>query len=231
MASAVSAGKSDKGKVRKTNEDAFRIYHDEEIGAKGRGFAFAVADGIGSYRAGAQAAWIAVDQLGLYFNLPSSGFQGDKTFEELIFRANEVITNMRTTQKGYYGMGSTLTAVLVDPKFRVGLFYNAGDSMAFLARGGKLVPITTAQKGEGSKSAIANHLGLGPEFQLEKVRVVFQPGDTFLLCSDGLTVLSEQAMLDALSLPSPSDAAQRLIDEAITLSDDNVTAVVVSIAA
>lgn len=229
MANATSAGVSDKGRVKKSNEDAFRIYHDEETAARGRGFVFAVADGIGSYRAGSQAAWIAVDQLGLYFQLPSSSFQGDKTFEELIFRANEVITNIRTTQQGYYGMGCTLTALLADPKFRIGLFYNAGDSMAFLLRGRRLAPVTTPQKGKEGGSTLANHLGLGDRFQLEKVRVAFQPGDAILLCSDGVTAVPEQEIVELLALPSCEDAAKGLVERAKSLSDDNLTAIVVKV--
>lgn len=230
MPRAYAAGKTDIGKTRKSNDDAFRIYDDAEMAAKGRGLVFAVADGIGSYRAGGQAATMAVDQLGLYFQYPDSRFHGSKTLEQLVFKANDVITKLRTQQEGYYGMGCTVTALLTDNEVTRGIIYHAGDSMALLARNGKLVRLTTAQQAEDS--ALTNHLGLGDKFNIEKTGVTLKPGDVVLLCSDGVCgSLTDEEMLAAMTISeNPAACVDSLINESIAKGDDNVTAVVIRIA-
>ncbi len=224
-----AAGGSTEGKVRKTNEDAFRIYYDEPaIMSKGRGFLFAVADGIGSYRAGAQAAWMAVDQLALFFRMPDSQF-GEATLQELVFRANEVITNLRTQQKGYYGMGCTLTLLHVDPDFTQARVFQAGDSMAYLVRDGRIATVTTPHV--SSESELTNHMGLGDKFRLEKVGFPLTPGDSLLLCSDGLSgFVTEDDLLAGLTVSaSPQHCLDHLMVKALEESDDNVTGIVVKV--
>ena len=224
-----AAGGSTEGKVRKTNEDAYRIYYDEPaIIDKGRGFLFAVADGIGSYRAGAQAAWMAVDQLALYFRMPASQFS-DSTLQDLVFRANEVITNLRTQQKGYYGMGCTLTLLHIDPDFTRARVYQAGDSMAYVVRDGRLATITTPHV--SSDSELTNHMGLGDKFRLEKVAFPLKSGDSLLLCSDGLSgfVAEDQLLEGLLVSASPQHCLDHLMVKALEASDDNVTGIVVKV--
>jgi protein phosphatase len=231
MARAIAAGKSDQGRVRKTNDDAFRIYH-EDVASAGRGFLFAVADGIGTYRAGGQAACMAVDQLSLYFRLPKDMFEGQKTFEDLLFKANDAITNLRTQQKGYYGMGSTLTALLVDPRFTLGLLYQVGDSMAYLLRKKRLLPVTAPHKEEGGKG-LSNHLGLGDRLRVDKTRIQLEIGDLVVLCTDGVCGFLQPPEMEKILLdnPEPSKAADALVAAAVQRGDDNCTAVVLRITA
>ncbi|MBM4356030.1 MAG: serine/threonine-protein phosphatase [Deltaproteobacteria bacterium] len=229
MARGLAAGKSDQGRIRKTNDDAFRLYH-EEVADTGRGFLFAVADGIGSYRAGGQAAWMAVDQLSLYFRLPREMFEGQKTLEDLVFKANDAITALRTQQQGYYGMGCTLTALLVDPRFSLGLLYHAGDSMAYLLRRRRLVPITTPHKdGEG----LSNHLGLGDKLRLDRARVQLEIGDAILLCTDGISGFLEPPALEMLMAEhsDPKAAVDAIVAAAVQAGDDNCTAIVLRVTA
>jgi serine/threonine protein phosphatase PrpC len=230
MGLAVAAGRTEKGPVRKTNDDAFRIYCDNDIRVKGRGFLFAVADGIGSYRAGGQAAQIAVDQLGLYFRYPAERFEGPQTVVDLVWRANDVITNLRTGQKEYYGMGCTLTAMLIDPKGERAIVYQVGDSMAYLLRDARLMAVTRPQQAEES-GELANHLGLGKKMEIERVRFGLRPGDTVLLCSDGISgYVGEEAITAALAADrEPQPCLDQLMERALESSQDNVTAVVVKI--
>lgn len=229
MAIAFAAGRTEKGEVRKTNDDAFRVYCDNDTKVKRRGFIFAVADGIGSYRAGGQAAEIAVDQLSLYFRYPADQFKGDKTAEELIFKANSVVTDMRTGQEQYYGMGCTLTVLLTDPQVKMGIVYQVGDSMAYMGRGGRLVPITIAQQADDG--SLANHLGLGGDFKFDRTRFFIAPGDSFLLCSDGMCgCLDNEVMQEGLLLSDdPQTCLDFLFEKALAVSEDNVTAVVVKV--
>ena len=221
------AGRTEKGEVRKRNDDAFRVFCNDEFLAAGRGSLFAVADGIGSYRAGGQAASMAVDQLALYFRYPESDFGGPKTLVDLIWKAYDAITRLRTGQKEYYGMGCTLTALLVDAEGRRAIVYQVGDSMAYLVRGGTLASITTAQQ-EGDTGKLTNHLGLGEKMEIERVRFMLQPGDTIMLCSDGVSgYLSEDEILaDLAGNESPQSCVDALVSKALQKSEDNITVVV-----
>lgn len=224
------AGRTEKGPVRKRNDDAFRVFCDDEFLAAGRGSLHAVADGIGSYRAGGQAASMAVDQLALFFRYPESEFSGPKTLVELIWKANDAITRLRTGQKEYYGMGCTLTALLADPEGRRAIVYQVGDSMAYLVREGSLVTITTPQQ-DGKSGELTNHLGLGEKMGIERVRFVIQPGDTIMLCSDGVSgFLSEEDILAAmLGDEAPEACVDALVTKALEKSEDNITVVVVKV--
>jgi len=228
----MGAGRTEKGEVRKRNDDAFRVFCSEEFLAAGRGSLFAVADGIGSYRAGGQAAAMAVDQMALFFRYPEGEFAGPKTLVELIWKANNAITRLRTGQKEYYGMGCTLTALLVDPEGRRAIVYQVGDSMAYLVRDGTLAPITTPQQ-EGDTGKLTNHLGLGPSMHIQRVRFVLEPGDTIMLCTDGVSgYLSEDDMVAALLVDdAPEPCVDALVTDALTKSEDNITVVVAKVPA
>ncbi len=230
MAKAQVAGRTETGRVRQANEDAFRIYHDsKDLPTQSRGSIFVVADGMGSYRGAAMAASIAVDQVANYYQVPRIEFQANRTLEQFLFRANEVVADMRKSQKDYYGMGTTVCAVLTDPSFRQAFVYYAGDSPVYLFRQGKLLEATHAQVDESG--ALTNHVGLGKGFSLEKVKVVIQPGDQFLLCSDGLSGALEQEFIKE-TLESCQDASaclDVLVDKALETSRDNITAILLSI--
>lgn len=230
MSVPTGAGRTEKGTVRKSNDDAFRVFCSEEFLAHGRGSLFAVADGIGSYRAGGQAASMAVDQMALYFHYPLAQFAGPKTLVDLIWKANDAITRLRTGQKEYYGMGCTLTSLLVDPEGQRAIVYQVGDSMAYLVRNGAISPITTPQQ-EGRSGKLTNHLGLGERMDIERVRFVLQPGDTIMLCTDGVSgYLSTEEMLEALGLSAdPAVCVDALVNAALAKSEDNITVVVAKV--
>ena len=221
------AGRTEKGPVRKRNDDAFRVFCSEDFISHGRGTLYAVADGIGSYRAGGQAAAMAVDQLALYFHYPQAQFAGPKTLVDLIWKANDAITRLRTGQKEYYGMGCTLTSLLVDPEARRAIVYQVGDSMAYLVRNGVISPITTPQQ-ERESGKLTNHLGLGEKMAIERVRFVLEPSDAIILCTDGVSgYLSTEEMLAAVGQDGePADRVDVLMEAALAKSEDNVTVVV-----
>jgi len=190
---------------------------------------FAVADGIGSYRAGGQAAAIAVDQLALFFQLPDAMFNGPATIEDLIYKANDAITRLRTAQKEYYGMGSTLTVLHVAEDNVHAIAYQAGDSMALIARQGRLLGITKPQKAEDEK--LSNHLGIGGRLIIEKTKLDLEPGDSVLICSDGLHgYLPPAAILEGLAVSdNPNHCMDMLLGKALETSKDNITGIVIKV--
>jgi serine/threonine protein phosphatase PrpC len=230
MLEVLGAGRTEKGPVRKRNDDAFRVFAGPEFQAIGRGALFAVADGIGSYRAGGQAAQMAVDQLALYFRYPEAQFSGPQTLVDLIWKANDAITRLRTGQKEYYGMGCTLTALLTDPQGERAIVYQVGDSMAYLLRDSVLTPISSAHQ-DSESGELTNHMGIGLQLQVERVRFTLKAEDRILLCTDGISgYLSHDEILELMVTGQDAAACvDALVERGLTSSKDNVTVVVAQV--
>ena len=229
MPSITAAAHTAIGLTRKTNEDDHRIYLDQEIVVQsGRPPLFAVADGMGSYRNGAQASSLAVDQLGHFYSLEPADFKGERSLQDLFFRANTAVTRLRNQSRANYGMGTTLTCLMVDPATLEAILLYVGDSGAWLLRAGELLRLTIPHVDQSG--AITQHIGMGPGMQLERVRLLLAPGDRLLLCSDGVDGQVRSSMLDSVlrDAPSPAEAAQALTSLADKLGGkDNATAIVI----
>ena len=229
---------SDQGKVRTSNEDS--------LVANGRNKLFLVADGMGGHAAGEVASHIASSTLQEL--LTSTGSQGDPA-ESLRFAAQAANTRIYEAQHEnpeYYGMGSTLTALLL----RGGKYYIAhvGDSRAYLLRDSTLDQLTrdhsvvwplfeggVLRKEDLSKHPQKNLIvrSIGPHAQVD---IDIETGeaherDVFMLCSDGLTdVLADEAIHKILSDASktPQELAETLVSAANNGGGpDNSTVVVV----
>ncbi len=231
MQELATAGRTEIGNVRKMNEDAWRVYRSPAQGpGAGRGHVLALSDGMGTYRAGAQASSMAVDQLAIFHHVPEGSFRGVDTLGDLIFKSNDVITDMRTREQQFYGMGATVTVVWLSSDLQDAVVFHAGDSAAFLCRSGRMLPITTLHK-DTATGKLTSHLGAGTQFRLEKVKVPLRPGDLLLLASDGIHgFLGPGPMRDCLRNGIDLDGALELLfHEALKNSDDNLTAVVARI--
>jgi protein phosphatase len=145
------------------------------------------------------------------------------------------------------GMGTTLTAMLYDS----GRMYvvHAGDSRLYLFRDGTLRQVTedhswiaeqiragnlTEEEAKESKyrHVITRSVGFEREVDVDGLGLAVEPGDCFLLCSDGMSNHVENAELERiLSTTWYRRAPQYLIDLANSRGgDDNVTVVVVCVA-
>lgn len=149
------------------------------------------------------------------------------------------------------GMGTTLTALRVDRErgaFRIG---HVGDSRAYVFREGALTPLTRddsplqeeVEAGRMTREEARVHpmsnvlskaLGTRRDVEPQVVEGSADPGDLFLLCSDGLTtVLSEERMAEILREGAgarPEEVADRLVEETLDRgAPDNVTVAVVRI--
>lgn len=229
MPTVAAAGRTEIGNVRKLNEDAYRIYRTGGT-YQDRGTLLVVSDGMGSYRAGAQASAMTVDQLSIYFQLPDSRAGSENDLQELLLKANEAVARLRTQEKEFYGMGATVTALWIDPTASRAVAWQSGDSMAYLARGGKLHRITIPQK-DPSTGELTNHVGIGAGFTLEKVQMKLQVGDILMVSSDGIHgFVSDEEILSCLrTADRPDDALDLLFSKALAGSDDNLTAIVARI--
>jgi protein phosphatase len=141
-------------------------------------------------------------------------------------------------------MGTTITAAIVDAgKEEVGIGH-VGDSRAYRLRRGKLERLTRdhslveemRRKGQitdaqaedhPQRSIITRALGPEPEVEVDLQTVPAAPGDVFLLCSDGLTTMLDEARIGAIlaGADSMKEAVRALVDEANGAGGrDNITA-------
>jgi PPM family protein phosphatase len=182
------AGVTDTGRRRRLNEDAYVCEPP----------LFAVADGIGGAQAGEVASGLAAAAL----REGSAGEGGEQRVDELIQEANRRVYQRQAEDASASGMGTTMTVALVeDGQVAIG---HVGDSRAYLIRNRSLEQLTedhslvaelvrsgklSPEEAEGhpQRSVITRALGTDPDVDVDTFSVEAQPGDLFLLCSDGLT--------------------------------------------
>jgi protein phosphatase len=234
LAIVEAAGRTDVGRQRQSNEDSY--LESSPL--------FGVADGMGGARAGEVASRIAVETL-------TSGdvAQGEDSaaaeqrLAEIARAANQRIYELAQTDEAHSGMGTTLTAVLVEDGTIVA--GHVGDSRLYCLRDGRLERLTRdhslveelVRRGEldpeeakdhPQRSIITRALGPEPEVEVETFTSPGRAGDVYLLCSDGLTTMvSEERVAEILRESSSlEEAAGALVDEANEAGGrDNVTVV------
>jgi serine/threonine protein phosphatase PrpC len=226
-----SAGRTDPGRVRRRNEDAFVL--DPPL--------FAVADGMGGAQAGEVASRLAAAAFREYHE--ADRFAPDERLEAIIQEANRRIYERARADADVSGMGTTVTAALLTGR-RLTLGH-VGDSRAYRIRDGGLEQLTedhslvgdlmrsgrlTPEEADShpQRSVITRALGTDPEVSIDTITVDAKPGDLFLLCSDGLTTMvTDEDILGILSAaPTLDDAARELVRAANTGGgEDNVTVV------
>lgn len=224
------------GLYRDHNEDA--LASDSDMGLA------VLADGMGGYNAGEVASEIAVLSISAELkealrstSLPDSlEFQAEsKLLMNAVKKANNIIYNVAQTDSECAGMGTTLVvAVFINNKVLVG---HIGDSRIYRLRSQTLTQITedhsflqeqikwgliTLEEAKYSvnKNLVTRALGIDPEVELELNEYAVEVGDIYLLCSDGLTDMVDdnviQSTLNNLSLEL-AKAAEILIE----LANDN----------
>jgi PPM family protein phosphatase len=205
-----SAGRTDAGRVRRRNEDAFVL--DPPL--------FAVADGMGGAQAGEVASRLAAAAFREYHE--ADRLEPAERVEAIIKEANRRIYERARTDAEVSGMGTTVTAaILTNGRVSIG---HVGDSRAYRVRDGELEQLTedhslvadlmrsgrlTPEEADAhpQRSVITRALGTDADVDVDTVTVDVQPGDLFLLCSDGLTTMV------------PEDDILRIVQDAGTLDD------------
>jgi PPM family protein phosphatase len=223
------AFRSDTGRQRNANEDSFFV----------RAPIFVVADGMGGAQAGEVASKAAVDS----FDVDLTGGPPEQVLRETIEAANRRIHDLARTDPSRAGMGTTLTAAIVNAEREEVAIGHVGDSRAYRLRAGRLEQLTRdhslveemRRKGQltdaqaedhPQRSIITRALGPEPEVEPDVHTVAAAPGDVFLICSDGLTtMLGEPQIAKLASGASSMEAAVRaLVDEANRAGGrDNIT--------
>jgi PPM family protein phosphatase len=229
----VSLGaQTDVGRTRETNEDGYLA--EDPL--------YAVADGMGGHRAGEVASRMALEALA---EVEPDG--GPHSLPERVKAANRVVHQRASEDKDLEGMGTTLTALVMDgSEARIA---HVGDSRAYLLRDGELKMLTedhtlvrrmvtegklTTEEAERhpQRSILTRALGVDAEVDVDEMTVRLRGGDRLLLCTDGLTsMLGEDRIADILRSESdPQAAADALVEAANEAGgQDNITVVVLDL--
>jgi serine/threonine protein phosphatase PrpC len=218
------------GSVRAANEDAVLCRDDVQL--------WAVADGMGGHNCGDVASNTLVRHLERTDASPSLADAVD-ALEDSLLKANRAVLNYAQTHFAGALMGSTFVAVLI--RGNLGFVAWAGDSRLYRLRRGQMRALTRdhsrvqelADQGRQDPRAVGSNvitraLGVDEFLPMDMTLFSAQPGDTFLLCSDGLyNACDEQTLIDGLSLEHNHLACQFLLDKALQNgAHDNVSAVV-----
>jgi protein phosphatase len=225
------AGLTDTGRKRRRNEDAYVVAPP----------LFGVADGMGGAQAGELASGLAAAAM----READANGSGEQRISDLIQEANRRVHDRASTDAAASGMGTTMTVALVEPDGRV-VFGHVGDSRAYVLRENQLDQLTDdhslvaelVRRGELSpaeaevhpqRSVITRALGTDPDVDIDTFAVSPQPGDVFLICSDGLSSYVDGDEIERIMVQHRDDlnaGAKALIQAANRGGgDDNITAI------
>lgn len=220
----------DPGRARSNNEDS--VATDEGVSLA------VLADGMGGYNAGEVASNMATTfirtELGRWLREASaqaSDAEVRRAMDICVDNANRAIFNAANSNPQYAGMGTTLVMGV----FREGrlLIGHVGDSRGYRLRAGRLTQIThdhsllqeqidagliTIEQAafSSNKNLVTRAVGVEDTVLLETHLHDVLPGDTYLLCSDGLSdMLDDESILQVLlGSESLAEAVAALVDAA-----------------
>jgi serine/threonine protein phosphatase PrpC len=232
------AALSDTGRRRFNNEDSYVCEPP----------LFVIADGVGGAQAGEVASRLAAAALGE--RRPEN--QGEDTLVDLIGEANRRVYERSTSDPDVAGMGTTVTALLVDEAAETIALGHVGDSRAYLFRAGELAQLTDDHSLVGElvrsgrltpedaeqhphRSVITRVVGTEPTVDVDVETLRPEIGDIYVLCSDGLTDMLPDTVVAAAVASSEADPGPDAVAEALVAAAnnaggiDNITVIVFEI--
>lgn len=227
-----SYGLSHVGLARELNEDRYLVKSESGL--------FVVADGMGGHDAGEVASSSIVDHL-KSIGIPSSAPDLRARFEDRVIMANREIRTVSAQNGGT--MGSTLAALLTFEGQYACMW--AGDSRIYMLRNGNLTQLSRDHtemqelldrglltKEEAAtfarRNVVTRAIGAVDDPSLDIAHGMIETGDTFLICSDGLTGhVADAEIGETIAGKSPEAGCNELIDLALSRGgSDNVTVVI-----
>ena len=212
-----SSGRTHPGTRRQVNEDAMLLRPDVGL--------WAVADGVGGHEAAAEASRMVTEHLDQFLSPLSFGGAVDDV-RELLTAANDALRERAANIADHAVVASTVVVLLAYGGHYCLLW--SGDSRGYLYRGGRLACLTT-DHALSKGGAVTHAVGAEASLFLEQAHGPLEPGDRFILCSDGLIkALDDVDIADALSGKQVDRMAEGLMQEALVAgARDNVTLVAV----
>jgi protein phosphatase len=204
-----AAGVSDTGLRRAQNEDSLVLDHD--------GGVVIVADGRGGRPGGEFASALAAQVVQEHLSSAGeSDLEPGEQMAEAVSLANLRVWEASSTDSGREGMGTTVTALALHPESRRWIIGHVGDSRGYLFRDKQLERVTRdhtvvqdlLESGAISPAATADHplghlinraVGTEKTVQVDVFEGDAEPGDVFMLCSDGLAgLVTDEELQDLL---------------------------------
>lgn len=241
-----SAAQSDVGRVREKNEDAFLV--NDALGL------YVVADGMGGHQGGQIASRMAVETIGLVIgnrreevvtSLGTNDLENavvSRILADGIRSACRSIFETACKDLELQGMGTTVTAMLVGGG--KAFVAHVGDSRCYLQRGDRILQITDDHslineqvkagllnweqaRQSRLKNIITRSVGFERDVAVDTFALRVESGDSFLLCSDGLANLVDDAEIGLEMAQGPTEQVpNRLVAMACERGgDDNVTVI------
>ena len=238
------AALSDVGLRRANNQDSMAVaVANSQQAWQQRGHLFVVADGMGAHAAGELASKLAVDVVPLTYQ-KLTDLPPPEAILAAVHDANAQIHSRGSASEDFKGMGTTIASLLLLPQGA--LVAHVGDSRAYRLRQNRYEQVTFdhslvwEMRAAGQipkdetpsyvpKNVITRSLGPGPEVKIDlEGPFPLQVGDTFLLCSDGLSgPVEDIEMGTILACLPPEQAVQTLVDLAnLRGGPDNITVIV-----
>jgi len=229
---------SDVGRKRQKNEDSYLISDELSL--------FVVADGMGGHAGGEYASRIAITTIEEMMKTRDPNLGGEQVIQKAIQDAGQKIIAKAEEDRALKGMGTTVICLHLENK--KGIIAHVGDSRGYIFRDGVLEQLTddhslvneqvksgliTAEEAKTHqfKNIITRSVGVTPEVEVDISSRKLKAGDSFLLCSDGLSNLVEMSEMEGkLREREPVLAAKAMVDLANKRGgDDNITLVLVEV--
>ena len=237
---------TDRGKVRKNNQDAYFIPDKLNIPL------FIIADGMGGHKAGEVASSMVVKLVKNFFTseeeeLLKNNIDISETIKTSIEKANMEIYKKSIKSEEFHGMGTTITmAYFSEDKLYIG---HIGDSRAYLLREDKLVQLTedhslvaelvragsiSEEEAEchPQKNIITRAIGTNKEVDIDVIVESTNKNDILLLCTDGLTnmICDEEIKKFLMENVDLQKTCDNLVERANKLGGiDNVTVMAIKL--
>jgi serine/threonine protein phosphatase PrpC len=232
------AGGSDVGRRRAANEDHYAMAPDLGL--------YLVADGLGGHVAGQIASELAADAaVRAMRTLEGTGTKLSERLRWAVVAANREVHETARRWPELAGMGTTLVAIALQ-EGRAALAH-VGDSRGYLVRGDRIRQLTDdhslvgellrrnkisadAAREHPQRHVLTRAVGVRPTVEPDLAELTPEAGDTFVLCSDGLTghVRDDEIGGAVVGVEDPQVTVDRLIGLANERGgEDNITLVVV----
>ncbi len=227
----ISVGQhSDKGR-KAMNQDFHGVYIPKEPQLSSKGIAIALADGISSSDVSQVASQAAVTSFLQDYFCTSEAWSVKKSAQCVLDATNSWL-HAQTHQSQYRfekdrGYVCTLSAMVF--KSTTAYIFHAGDTRIYQLRGKALEQLTEDHRLwiSDEKSYLSRALGVNPQLEMDYQSFPLEPGDTFILTTDGIyEFIDDQFIINSINEHAEDldIAAKNILDKAYSNgSDDNLT--------
>lgn len=220
----ISAGATDIGRKRKTNQDSICLDPSHNF--------FAVADGMGGHNGGDIASQMSAKLMPEYVAAHAKT-DPEVLMKEMIQKINQSILDKATASPDLHGMGTTISAIyFAGPQLFIG---NVGDSRVYMINNQNIYQMTrdhsfvqeklnmgiyTREEAvkDPQKNVLVRSVGFDPDVLVDVFHYRICKNDIFLICSDGLHgKVSDGDILHIVkkNIPNPADASKGQLEDAV----------------